>query len=86
MKGTRGADLLGMVLGLSLAGDLKGFAQRRGAAASRARRLEADGDGISNLFVPDLLFFQVGNPNGIGAFVPGPVGNVLGKGRRLSDE
>jgi hypothetical protein len=47
-------------------------------------RTEPDANALTNLFLPDLLFFQVGNPNGFGTFIPG--GTVLGNGRRLSDD
>jgi hypothetical protein len=49
-------------------------------------RTDADAAAIANLFLPDLLFFQVGNPNGFGTFVASPAGTVLGNGRRLSDD
>lgn len=53
-------------------------------------RTQADANAIANLFMPDVLFFQVGNPNGFGTFISGPpestLGTVLGNGRRLRDD
>jgi hypothetical protein len=49
-------------------------------------RTEVDATALTDLFMPDLLFFQLGNPNGFGTFVSGPNGVVLGNGRRLSDD
>ena len=40
---------------------------------------------VSNLLLPDMLAFQVGNPNGFGTFI-GPGNSFLGNGRRLSDD
>jgi hypothetical protein len=50
-----------------------------------------DSDFLANAFLPDLLFFQLGNPGGFGTLVPGPGGpfaggQILGNGRRLNDD
>jgi hypothetical protein len=53
-------------------------------------RTEAAANEIANFFMPDVLFFQVGNPNGFGTFIAGPpeseLGTVFGNGRRLRDD
>jgi Domain of unknown function (DUF4331) len=49
-------------------------------------RTEVDATTLADLFLPDLLFFQLGNPNGFGTFISSPGGTVLGNGRRLSDD
>src|SRR5207237_10101627 len=43
----------------------------------------ADADTFSNLLLPDLLAFQVGNTAGYGNFIGNPA--VLGNGRKLTD-
>jgi hypothetical protein len=48
------------------------------------KRTEPDANAITNLLLPDLLLFQVGNPNGFGTFILS--GTALGNGRRLSDD
>jgi streptogramin lyase len=45
----------------------------------------ATADTISNLLLPDMLAFQVGNTSGFGNFI-GPGNQYLGNGRRLSDD
>jgi hypothetical protein len=40
-------------------------------------------DIVTSLLLPDLLKFQIGNPNGFGTVLPG---TILGNGRRLSDD
>jgi Domain of unknown function (DUF4331) len=50
------------------------------------KRTEPDANALTALFLPDLLLFQLGNPNGFGTFVPSPTGAALGNGRRLSDD
>jgi hypothetical protein len=50
------------------------------------KRNESDANALTGLFLPDLLFFQVGNPNGFGTFISSPSGTVLGNGRRLTDD
>jgi hypothetical protein len=40
---------------------------------------------FASLLLPDILVYQLGNPNGFGTFV-GPGGSFLGNGRRLSDD
>jgi uncharacterized protein DUF4331 len=54
-------------------------------------RSAPDSDFLANAFLPDLLFFQIGNPGGFGTLVPGPGGpfaggQILGNGRRLGDD
>jgi hypothetical protein len=52
-------------------------------------RTDADATALTNIFLPDVLFFQIGNPNGFGTFVANPdqsLGTVLGNGRRLRDD
>jgi hypothetical protein len=54
-------------------------------------RSGADANAIADLWLPDALLFQVGNPNGYGTFVTdgtgGPfTGTKLGNGRRLRDD
>jgi hypothetical protein len=52
-------------------------------------RTESDATALTNLFMPDVLFFQIGNPNGFGTFVNNPdqgLGTVFGNGRRLRDD
>jgi len=50
-------------------------------------RSESDANALANLFLPDVQFFQLGNPNGFGTFLSDPdLGNVLGNGRRLRDD
>jgi hypothetical protein len=49
-------------------------------------RTEQDANALLNLLMPDLLFFQLGNPNGFGTLLSTPGGTVLGNGRRLSDD
>jgi hypothetical protein len=44
----------------------------------------AEADTFSNLFLPDLLVFQIGNTAGYGTFV-GPGNQYLGNGRKLTD-
>jgi hypothetical protein len=48
-------------------------------------RTSANAETVANLFLPDELFFQIGAPNGFGTLV-GPAPQVLGNGRRLSDD
>jgi hypothetical protein len=48
-------------------------------------RTAAVADTLANLLLPDMMMFQVGNPNGFGTFI-GPGGSVLGNGRRLADD
>jgi len=59
------------------------------------KRTQADASFLADVLVPDLLMFQIGNPNGFGTTIgPGPSfftgpfagGQVLGNGRRLSDD
>jgi hypothetical protein len=40
---------------------------------------------LTGLLLPDMVMFQVGNPNGFGTFI-GPGGSILGNGRRLRDD
>jgi hypothetical protein len=56
-------------------------------------RTAADADFLANAWLPDVLLFQLGNPNGFGTTVgpgdfPGPFpgGQSLGNGRRLHDD
>jgi hypothetical protein len=52
-------------------------------------RTESDAITLTNIFLPDVLFFQIGNPNGFGTFVANAdqtLGTVLGNGRRLRDD
>lgn len=54
-------------------------------------RTAPDSDFLANAYLPDLLFFQIGNPGGFGTLVPGPGGpfaggQVLGNGRQLRDD
>jgi hypothetical protein len=58
-------------------------------------RSPADASFLADVFLPDVLMFQLGNPNGFGTTIgpgpgfftgPFPGGNVLGNGRRLSDD
>ena len=56
-------------------------------------RTAADATAVTNLLLPDMLVFQVGNPNGFGRFVTSGTGQggvfagtVLGNGRRLRDD
>ena len=44
----------------------------------------ATADAVSNLLLPDLLVFQIGNTAGYGNFV-GPSNQYLGNGRKLTD-
>jgi streptogramin lyase len=59
------------------------------------KRTQADANFLADALLPDLLMFQLGNPNGFGTVVgPGPGfftgpfagGQVLGNGRRFSDD
>ncbi|HEV3445802.1 MAG TPA: DUF4331 family protein [Gemmataceae bacterium] len=45
---------------------------------------DATANAFTGLLLPDILMFQVGNPNGFGTFI-GPGGSILGNGRRLRD-
>ena len=56
-------------------------------------RNNADANALANLMLPDVLIFQLGNPNGYGTFVTSGTGQggffagtVLGNGRRLRDD
>ena len=50
-------------------------------------RSSADANFLTqNFFLPDILIFQVGNPNGFGTTVGGSNPQFLGNGRRLSDD
>jgi hypothetical protein len=49
-------------------------------------RTPADAAALADLFLPDMLIFQLGNPNGFGTFVTASGGNFLGNGRRLRDD
>lgn len=53
-------------------------------------RTANDANAITNLLLPDVLLFQLGNPNGFGTFITDPfkpgLGTVLGNGRRLRDD
>jgi hypothetical protein len=56
-------------------------------------RTPADATALTNLLLPDMILFQVGNPNGFGTFVTSGTGQggffagtVLGNGRRLRDD
>ena len=49
-------------------------------------RTEADSNAIVNLLMPDVLFFQLGNPNGFGTFILSPTATYFGNGRRLRDD
>jgi hypothetical protein len=52
-------------------------------------RTGADATALTNILLPDILFFQIGNPNGLGTFVSNPdqgLGTVFGNGRRLRDD
>jgi hypothetical protein len=56
-------------------------------------RTAPDADAITNLLLPDLLVFQIGNPNGFGTFITSGTGQggvfagtLLGNGRRLRDD
>jgi hypothetical protein len=53
-------------------------------------RTGPDATAIAGLLLPDVLAFQLGNPNGYGTFVTDglgePSGVVLGNGRRLRDD
>ena len=53
-------------------------------------RTLVDANALTNLFLPDILIFQIGNPNGLGTFVAdgtgGTPGTHLGNGRRLRDD
>src|SRR5262249_35467251 len=55
------------------------------------KRTQTDASFLADAFLPDMLFFQIGNPNGYGTLIsagegPFPGGQVLGNGRRLSDD
>lgn len=43
-------------------------------------------DAVANLLLPDVLKFQVGNPNGFGALVTQGSTTVVGNGRQLRDD
>lgn len=47
-------------------------------------RTSSDANTLSGLFLPDVLSFELGNPNGFGTFIGG--GSVFGNGRRLRDD
>jgi streptogramin lyase len=56
-------------------------------------RTLADANAIADLLLPDMLVYQIGNPNGFGTFVTSGTGQggffagtVLGNGRRLRDD
>ncbi len=56
-------------------------------------RNAADANAIASLLLPDMLIFQIGNPNGFGTFVTSGTGQggvfagtVFGNGRRLTDD
>jgi hypothetical protein len=56
-------------------------------------RTAADAGAIADLLLPDMVIFQVGNPNGFGTFLTSGTGQggffagtVLGNGRRLRDD
>src|SRR5205823_2051753 len=56
-------------------------------------RTNADATFLANAFLPDVLFFQIGNPNGFGTTIgpgnfPGPFpgSQSLGNGRRFADD
>jgi len=58
-------------------------------------RTQADASFLADALLPDMLRFQVGNPNGSGTTIgpgpgfftgPFPGGQVLGNGRRLADD
>lgn len=56
-------------------------------------RTAADATALTNVLLPDLLIFQIGNPNGFGTFLTSGTGQggffagtVLGNGRRLRDD
>jgi streptogramin lyase len=62
------------------------------------KRTQADASFLADALLPDMLFFQIGNPNGFGTLVggmgspglfgTGPFagGQVLGNGRRFADD
>jgi hypothetical protein len=59
------------------------------------KRSMADANFLADALLPDLLMFQIGNPNGFGTTIgpgpgfftgPFPGGQVLGNGRRLHDD
>jgi hypothetical protein len=47
-------------------------------------RTAADATAITGLLLPDVIRFEIGNPNGFGTFLAS--GTILGNGRRLSDD
>ncbi|MBN9522226.1 DUF4331 family protein [bacterium] len=47
-------------------------------------RTQADAKAITGLLLPDVLKFEIGNPNGFGTFIAG--GTALGNGRRFTDD
>jgi hypothetical protein len=52
-------------------------------------RTANDSTALTDVLLPDVVTFQVGNPNGYGTFVMDPtdaVGTLLGNGRRLRDD
>ena len=59
------------------------------------KRTQADASFLADALLPDLLMFQIGNPNGFGTTIgpgpgfftgPFPGGQVLGNGRRFADD
>ncbi len=47
-------------------------------------RTQADAKALTGLLLPDVLKFEIGNPNGFGTFIAG--GTALGNGRRFTDD
>jgi hypothetical protein len=47
-------------------------------------RSSVDANALTQFLLPDVLLFEVGNPNGFGTFIDS--GQKLGNGRRLSDD
>jgi hypothetical protein len=43
-------------------------------------------EAVANLLLPDVLKFQIGNPNGFGALVTQGASLVVGNGRQLRDD
>ena len=50
------------------------------------KRSAGDAFALAGLFLPDQLYFQLGNPNGFGTFIANGGPPILGNGRRLSDD
>jgi hypothetical protein len=56
-------------------------------------RTDADANALASILLPDMMLFQIGNPNGFGTFVTSGTGQTgffggtrLGNGRRLRDD